>query len=91
MSAATVSVKLSPRFYDDHVYRDCNGGREIRRTRTYVIAELDREAYEDLRSDALYYATLENGDPYLSGLISSARAALKRLDALALPWAEAVR
>lgn len=79
--------KLPPRFYEDHVERDCLAGVVLRESRGAVYVDLDEPALADLRSDAVYYAGLgpEAGfggieDPWGQGIIVSARATLKALD-----------
>jgi hypothetical protein len=77
-------------FYDDHKYRDCSSGAEIKRTSKGVLVWLTWEAYEDLLSDAEYYSTAarDMGPEYL-GLQASARATIKRLkniDSAKLAW-----
>jgi hypothetical protein len=75
-------VELPPRFYDDHVSRELPAGTEIHRTARLVTVELSREDYAELRSDAEHYAGGRASgfdDPDLFGLVSSARATLRRL------------
>jgi hypothetical protein len=75
------SYKIPPRFYLDHIARGCGEtGKIVRSTKNYLIVELDRQALEDLTSDALYYIECaDTFDPPLTGLISSARATLKNI------------
>ena len=49
------TYKLPPRFYLDHIARDCGkSGKVVRSTKNYIIVELDADALDDLLSDALY-------------------------------------
>lgn len=77
--------KLPPRFYDDHVERDCAAGVLLRRTKSAVYVDLDQEGFDDLHSDAEYYGGMEpeSGfglDAYERAIISSARATLTALN-----------
>lgn len=74
-----ITVKVPPRFYDDHVSRDLPAGVEVKRTGTSVTVRLTPDEFAELRSDAAYYAQIE-GDPWLRGIISSAKATLNALD-----------
>jgi hypothetical protein len=71
------------RFWDDHTERcdECDGNvKEIRRTSTGVVVHLSMERINDLASDASYYDECGGEmDAYYFGLVSSARATLKRL------------
>ena len=75
------TYKIPPRFYLDHVARDCgNSGKVVRSTKNYLIVELDSKALDDLLTDALYYVECaDTFDPPIPGLIASARATLKRI------------
>lgn len=82
----TKTYKLPPVFwYDHHVYRSCSeSARVIRSVKSYVVVELDQEAYDDLRSDCEYHISMGGMggfDDGMSGIVASARATLKRLDA----------
>lgn len=77
-TAATVVVKVPPRFYDDHVSRDLPAGTEIKRGRDLVTVELTADELAELRSDATHYADSSNGFED-RGLVQSARATVKRL------------
>lgn len=87
ISGPTVEVSLPHRFYDDHVARECNPGRVVRRNRTSVRVLLDGAAWDDLMSDASYYAddATSSCDPALRGLGSSAAATERRLRAVGRP------
>lgn len=78
-------------FYEDSVFCECDGGTIIRETAKTVTVELTADAYNDLRSRAVYYDTF-NGEDYAAnrGLVLSARAMLKRLDANPFPADEIV-
>jgi hypothetical protein len=85
---ATVVVKLPPRFYEDHVSRDLPAGRVVRSTQRHVYVELDRAAHDELESDARFYAEMGSEgafEPGLSGIVASARATLRALDAQPVP------
>jgi hypothetical protein len=75
------SYKIPPRFYLDHVARGCGEtGKIVLHAKNYLIVELDDQALDDLTSDALYYIECaDTFDPPLTGLISSARATLKKI------------
>jgi hypothetical protein len=77
----TKTYKIPPRFYLDHIARGCGEtGKILHSTKNYLLVELDRQALEDLTSDALYYIECaDTFDPPLTGLISSARATLKNI------------
>ena len=82
----TKQYKLPPAFwYDHHVNRACSQtATVVRQTKTYVVVDLDQTAYDDLRSDCEYYVSMGAAgafDAGLVGLVASARATLKRLDA----------
>lgn len=84
----TITVTLPLRFYFDHVARDLPSGRLISRTDRTVRVELDRDAYLDLLSDAQHYsgdAMAEFSADGGLGLISSARATVRRLLAVPIP------
>lgn len=86
INGPTVEVSLPQRFYDDHVSRECNPGRVVRRNKTSVRVLLDGAAWDDLRSDAAYYADdATAAEPELRALASSAAATLRRLDAAGRP------
>jgi hypothetical protein len=74
-------VWLPERFYDDHVGRGLPSGTELQRGSRGVLVQLDPESARDLRDDAALYVelgTAELGSDML-GLVSSARAMLRRL------------
>jgi hypothetical protein len=75
------TYKLPPRFYLDHIARDCGqSGKVVRSTRNYIIVELDTNALDDLLTDALYYVECaDTFDPPIPGLIASARATINRI------------
>lgn len=78
----THTYKIPPRFYLDHLARDCGkSGKVVRSTKNYLIVELDYQALDDLLTDALYYVECaDTFDPPLTGLISSARATINALN-----------
>ena len=81
MNTETQTYRIPPRFYLDHLARDCgNSGKIIKQCAAYLIVELDTVALDDLTSDALYYIECaDNFDPPMTGLIASARATLKAI------------
>lgn len=78
----TNTYKIPPRFYLDHLARDCGkSGKVVRSTKNYLIVELDAVALDDLLTDALYYVECaDTFDPSIPGLISSARATINALN-----------
>jgi len=82
---STVTVKLPPRFYWDHVERGLPGGKMLHCGKTQVTVELDLDAYNDLRSDALYYSDSSQFDAEYRGLSASARATYRQLVAVGPP------
>ena len=88
--ARTITIDLPPTFYDDHASRDLASGRELKRTKRYVRVELDREAYDELLSDARHYSEPDPSwtikyDAHLLAISRSARATVKRLEAVEPP------
>ena len=85
----TVTVKLPTRFYDDHADRGLPAGDLVKRTKRYVVVELDAAAYGELISDAEHYADrsqFDQRDPFLRGLCTSAKATVCCLRAIETPW-----
>lgn len=75
-------ITVPSKFYLDHRSRDCGEtGVIVSQSKRYVTVDLDSEALADLKSDADYYADLGVGafDPYMSGLVRSAEATLRRI------------
>lgn len=83
---APTLYRLPPVFYDDHVARALPAGELVRRTSRHVFVELDAAAFDELVSDARYYAD-EMGDAGFDGhgLVTSARATLRALEAAGRP------
>ena len=81
------TYKLPRRFYDDHVYRDFWGGQVIALTKQTVTVELDRETYDELLSDAKFYAQMGAGefDRHYSGVVKSAVATVGALTKIGPP------
>lgn len=76
----TSTFDIPPAFYWDHVYRDLPGGIVIKETKRYVRVQLTDEERSEILSDARHYASPSMG--YAAdypGLVSSARATIKRL------------
>lgn len=79
----TKTYRLPPAFYWDHVSRELPAGRVVKELARSVVVELDEEAFDDLLSDAEFYADSRNGIEgveYL-GLRASAKATAKTLRA----------
>ena len=77
----TRRIVLPERFYRDHADRGLPAGVIVSERRATVTVDLDDEAWKDLRADAEHYVYMgvaEMGVGLL-GLISSARATLKRM------------
>jgi hypothetical protein len=80
----TIKVNLPPTFWEDHLSRSDTLNRDeveiAFSKRDGFTVELTREQADDLASDADYYVYCgsEMGPEYF-GLVSSARATLKRL------------
>lgn len=85
VQAPVSAYKLPPRFYHDHVARDCLPGVLVRETSRQVVVELDAAAYADLLSDADYYSDASAFEPDLFGLCASARATYRALLAQGRP------
>ena len=72
-------------FYDDHIARDCGKtGRVVKRGKKLTLVALDRDAYDDLLTDADYYADIKRyPDEYrdLRPIVDSAIRTLHRLKA----------
>jgi len=77
------TYKIPPRFYLDHIARDCGeSGKIVRSTKQYLIVQLDDLALDDLLGDARFYSSEDMRgafDPSLTGLIASARATVRAL------------
>lgn len=84
-AAGAVTVRLPHTFYRDHEDRDLPAGQVIRETKAHLYVALDAPAFDDLWSDADHYASSGTATygPESLGLISSARATLKALKAVA--------
>jgi hypothetical protein len=76
------TYKLPPRFYLDHIARDCGkSGKVVRSTKKYIIVELDADALDDLLTDALYYIECaDTFDPPMPALIASAKATINAIN-----------
>jgi hypothetical protein len=85
MNTRTVTLPL--KFWTDHKNRGCSESSiELKRNKVYVTVQLDEESWDDIYSDAEFYATFESNDPEseadMIALIPSAKATLKRLQEL---------
>ena len=87
----TITIDLPTRFLDDREGRDLPIGNVIKRLKTTTRTELDRATYDDILSDADYYSDATDFDwtydTNIRGVILSARATLKRLQAVEPPAA----
>lgn len=80
-------VTLPLKFWTDHRNRGCSESAiELKRNKVYVTVQLDDEAWDDIYSDADFYATYFEGgnrrtedEQSMVDLESSAKATLKRL------------
>lgn len=83
------TYRLPTRFVWDHWSRDLpETGRSerVRENRSYVWANLDADAYDDLLSDARHYSQCASSfDPNLRGLVRSATATVAALEAEGRP------
>ena len=87
-----VVVELPSFFYDDHCERQLDSGHVMKRLATRTRVALDRETYDEILSDARYYADgaeggldYSEGGSFMRGLVASARAVVRRLDAAEPP------
>ncbi len=91
--AATVTAMLPKRFYDDHVARDLDAGALIAEHRKQYEVSLDLAAFDELLSDAEYYADpsfyhelrQSMGRDALN-LVTSARHTVTALRKIETPW-----
>lgn len=91
--AAVIEVRLPRRFYDDHVDRMDDGadapvGTLLRSTKAHHFVQLDEAAFRELLSDARHYS---DDYPEFPGLMASARATVRALEATGSPWCKAAR
>jgi hypothetical protein len=70
------------RFYTDHVGRGLPAGEAIGRVSSGIVVEFDRAGFADLLDDARFYVEMGVSEfgPDLLGLISSARATVRKLE-----------
>ena len=90
MTTKSLEVTLPLKFWLDHKARDCSPTAiELKRNKIYVTVKLDRTAFNDIYSDATYYAEYLTDDaasePEMKALEGSAISTLRRLKATA--WA----
>ena len=71
--------KLPPKFYWDHRSRELPSGEVVKETSRHVHVRLTDEERDELLSDAEYYVSDGKYMSVEQGLISSARATVKRL------------
>lgn len=81
------TYRIPKRFYADHLARDCGDPDNIvGETKTHYTVALTPETYKDLLSDCDYYVFMADElDRELFGLVASARATLKILQASGVP------
>ena len=79
-------ITLPLKFWTDHRNRGCSESAiELKRNKVYVTVQLDDEAWDDIYSDADFYATYFDNcrrtedEQSMVDLESSAKATLKRL------------
>ena len=76
------TITLPLKFWQDHTNRGCSQSAiEIKRNNKFAVIEFDKESFDDILSDAQFYATYkaENGEEGIKEFQASARATLKRL------------
>ena len=78
-----ITVTIPARFYDDHVWRACLPGIEVKRTSRRVTVMLDAAAWDDLLSDAEHYSEAWQFEREYFGLCRSAAATHKAMMAAA--------
>lgn len=90
MEEQTVMVCVSAKFYEDHCSRGLLEGTVIRQMKAVTMLYLNKESFDDLLSDAEYYADFmigfSDGDGYVRRLALSARRVVQDLNAVAVPW-----
>lgn len=80
MADGKIQVKLPPAFYWDHRFRDLPSGEVVKETSRYVLVNLTPDELAEIESDASYYATEgKYMGRHLQGIVSSARATLRRI------------
>lgn len=80
--ARTIDVLLPRTFYEDHVDRGLPAGEALKTHAHRVLVRMDLEAYEELKSDADFYAIgagFERND-YIKKLVRSAAKTLEILN-----------
>ena len=77
-TSPTVEITIGTVFYDDHVARDLIAGTEVSRTSSRVTVALASWDYDELLSDAEFYAQ-ESAAYEDASLISAAKRLTKRL------------
>lgn len=79
----TRKLWVPEKFWDDHVYRECDlkwDTQEIRRAGKRVLLSICDDALADLEGDADYYASFDGSDFQDNrGLVLSARATLRAI------------
>jgi hypothetical protein len=81
------AIRIPKRFYNDHVARDLKAPAVIRKTKQhYIIDATPSSAFDELLSDALFYADgdasgFDMSDPDIRGIVASARATARALEA----------
>ena len=74
MQNSTPTITIPRSFFDDHVDRDCAVPTVVHETKREVTLAVEpaSEGWQDLRSDAEYYATSPGFDPAYRGLCRAA-------------------
>ena len=76
-------LELPRRFFEDHEERELPSGEVAKRKSKTVVVDLNDEELDEVDSDARYYADSSYGDmdPEYWGLVLSARATTKKINA----------
>lgn len=77
----TITIPL--KFWRDHLNRGCSQSAvEVSRNKMYAVVDFDAESFEDILSDAKFYAEYdaEEGEEDMKAMKASAKATLKRLE-----------
>ena len=86
MGRTTLTYELPARFFEDHESRGLFNGRVDRRTKSTVTVAMTVLGFDEMLSDARFYSTeWRHMGPEYMGLGSSARATVRRLEAVGRP------
>lgn len=89
MAATTYTIEIAPRFWDDHMDRDCVPALTSHKKGNRYVLTLDDEGMRDLYSDAIYYSDPGDLDPGFFGLSMSARSVVKAIRSKHPEWVAA--